>query len=601
MPLPQARPPVRRSLPLLLVLACATTAPAQVGELLWAEDFNSLDNWMVVTGNGQWGWGNGELQFYQEDNVQIAEIAGEAGNMALRIQARAQSGPGIVDQWGNALAYTSGKVSTKAKVSLHYGMIEARVKVPNLDLGGWPALWLLGTANYTWPRCGELDMMEMGHQRSFRDLHDSHNGGDGSNSSTVNQMVGANAIAFREEAVTPENPSGASSLAWDPQDIYCRPYYNLEQPLVDRFLVYRFYWDEVSLRFTVEDQGQERDLFESPHLMDEASSEFQQPFYLIANLALGGALTDAWDLGDPGSGLPVSMPLPATMEVDYIRVYEWNGQGEVHVGPPDEESGSFGVFTDTTPVQDAFVVGETAEIYVWEGTLQPAELPPFEGDNGLAWATTGQGWFGAGIMAIQPLNLFAFGEGSLRFHIQIPPQVSFKIGIIDAWGNQNYVPFPAHQSTWGLVRDGAWGQATIPVSVLRGPWMDLRMLSYAFVILEENGTACQFALDDIIWVAGESGVKDSPQVAGPGAFHLGTSPNPFNPSTEIRFQLERAAQVRLAIHTLDGGLVAVLEEGRLPAGGHTSIWRAAGQPSGAYLVSLDVDGKRETQKCLLVK
>jgi hypothetical protein len=82
---------------------------------------------------------------------------------------------------------------------------------------------------------------------------------------------------------------------------------------------------------------------------------------------------------------------------------------------------------------------------------------------------------------------------------------------------------------------------------------------------------------------------------------LGTSPNPFNPSTEIRFQLERAAQVRLAIHTLDGGLVAVLEEGRLPAGGHTSIWRAAGQPSGAYLVSLDVDGKRETQKCLLVK
>ena len=37
------------------------------------------------------------------------------------------------------------------------------IMVPDINLGGWPALWLLGTANYSWPRCGELDMMEMGH------------------------------------------------------------------------------------------------------------------------------------------------------------------------------------------------------------------------------------------------------------------------------------------------------------------------------------------------------------------------------------------------------------------------------------------------------
>ena len=36
------------------------------------------------------------------------------------------------------------------------------------------------------------------------------------------------------------------------------------------------------------------------------------------------------------------------------------------------------------------------------------------------------------------------------------------------------------------MRDGEWGQAAIPVSVIRGTAMDLRMLSYAFVILEES-------------------------------------------------------------------------------------------------------------------
>ena len=52
------------------------------------------------------------------------------------------------------------------------------------------------------------------------------------------------------------------------------------------------------------------------------------------------------------------------------------------------------------------------------------------------------------------------------------------------------------------MRNGEWGQASIPVSDLRGTAIDLRMLSYEFVILEENGTACEFALDDIYWEGG---------------------------------------------------------------------------------------------------
>ena len=42
------------------------------------------------------------------------------------------------------------------------------------------------------------------------------------------------------------------------------------------------------------------------------------------------------------SGLPITMPFPATMYVDYIRIYQWNGQGEVAFGPPTAQRGRFG-------------------------------------------------------------------------------------------------------------------------------------------------------------------------------------------------------------------------------------------------------------------
>jgi beta-glucanase (GH16 family) len=454
---------------------------------------------MKITGNGSWGWGNGELEFYKEENVEIVEVPGDPGNNALHITAKQESGPDIVDQWGNPLNYTSGKVTTKAKVSVQYGVIETRVRVPDLDLGGWPAVWLLGTSNLNWPSCGELDMMEMGSRQAFRDLHDEHNGGNGSNNSTVNQVVGANAIFYADEAVVPENPSGAASISWDPDDDYCRPYYNYDN-LNDRFLTYRIYWDPDSIRFTVIDDSVEYDLYTDPFPIDSVSAEFQQPFYLIANLAIGGAFTDAVYIG--GSGLPISMPFPAHMYVDYIKVMEWNGQGEVHIGPPTFQGGTFGLFTDTTPIDNGLVAGDDAEIYVWEGTLSEGSIPPYEGENGISWQSTGLGWFGAGIMSMQPVNLFNFEEGHLKFMINIPANISFKIGIIDAWGNQSYVDFPANQTTYGLVRNGNWGQASIPVADIRGEFIDLRMLSYEFVILEVNGASCEFGLDDIYWDGG---------------------------------------------------------------------------------------------------
>ncbi len=81
----------------MTLLIAAEAAHAQVGNLIWEDNFNNLNNWLKVTGNGSWGWGNGELEFYKNENVDIAAVPGEPGNNALRIIAKQESGPGIVD------------------------------------------------------------------------------------------------------------------------------------------------------------------------------------------------------------------------------------------------------------------------------------------------------------------------------------------------------------------------------------------------------------------------------------------------------------------------------------------------------------------------
>ena len=596
-----------RSFVLSFIIFIYHSASAQIGEVLWEENFNNLDNWLIETGNGSWGWGNGELQFYSEDNVQISEIPNEPGNNGLHIIGREESGNGITDQWGNPLNYTSGKVTSKSKISVHYGMIEARVMVPDINLGGWPALWLLGTANYGWPRCGELDLMEMGHTKAFRDLHDDHNGGNGSNNSTVNQMVGANALFYADEALTEGNPTGAASISWDPDDDYCRPYYNYDN-LNDRFLTYRAYWDPDSIRFTILDNGVEYDFYTDVFPIDSISDEFNAPFFFNINLAIGGTLTDAYNLGDPGSGLSVSLPLPADMYVDYIRVMEWNGHGNVHIGPPEFQGGTYGIFTDSTPVDNGLLAGSDAEIYVWEGTLSEGSIPPFEGENGITWASTGSGWFGAGVMSIQPVNLYNFGDGFLKFRIKIPSNVAFQIGIIDAWGNQSYVEFPSGQTKYGLVRNGEWGQASIPIEDIRGQYIDLRMLSYEFVILEVNGAACEFALDDIYWDGGGNvHIVDEDKNMISNNYLLGDNyPNPFNPSTNISYKVKESGVISLLIHDLRGNRINKLISEYKPRGNYSINWNGTDEsgrfvPSGVYFYTMKTEKQIMTKKMILLK
>ncbi|OQA75246.1 MAG: hypothetical protein BWY31_04703 [Lentisphaerae bacterium ADurb.Bin242] len=88
----------------------------------------------------------------------------------------------------------------------------------------------------------------------------------------------------------------------------------------------------------------------------------------------------------------------------------------------------------------------------------------------------------------------------------------------------------------------------------------------------------------------------------PASFALRRNmPNPFNPSTMIRFELPWDSHVRLIIRNLSGQKVAVLHDSPTPAGLHAVRWDASGYPSGVYFYTLEAEGFVETRRMTLVK
>jgi hypothetical protein len=78
-------------------------------------------------------------------------------------------------------------------------------------------------------------------------------------------------------------------------------------------------------------------------------------------------------------------------------------------------------------------------------------------------------------------------------------------------------------------------------------------------------------------------------------------PNPFNPTTEIRFELAEQTQVRLAIYDMTGREVAVLVSESRSAGVHRVSWNAGNASSGVYLYRLTANGQNLTGKMTLLK
>lgn len=418
-------------------------------ELVWSDEFDQRSaapdpgKWGYDLGYGDNGWGNDEWQQYTNlpENVRV-----EDGNLVISAVWDSLH----FDEPGKRNgSVTSARINTKGKFSFKYGKAQARIKVPT-DTGMWPAFWMLGKNNSSvgWPQCGEIDIMEVSPL-----------------------LQGANTTI--------------STAHWWDDDSDSHRYASgtkrLGQPLSNDYHIYEVVWDEQRIVGKIDDITYFVKVID-PGTMDE----FLKEFFLIFNVAVGGNLGGAPD---------ASTRWPQHMYVDWVRVYQ-DEQGLIPIE-------TFGIFTDETPVDAGLAVGVNAEIYVWENTLAAANIPPYEGANGISWSSTGLGWFGAGIQSNAPLDMSDFAAGNLKFMIKMPANVSFKIGINDAQGSENYVLFPAGQTAYGLVRNGEWGQASIPVESLKGN-VDLQILSYPFIILEQSGTQCTFAIDDIYYDGGGS-------------------------------------------------------------------------------------------------
>ena len=93
---------------------------------------------------------------------------------------------------------------------------------------------------------------------------------------------------------------------------------------------------------------------------------------------------------------------------------------------------------------------------------------------------------------------------------------------------------------------------------------------------------------------------ESPQMP-PRFLVMQNAPNPFNPSTVIRFALPEAAHVKLVVYTVTGQKAAVLRDGFMPAGYHEIRWDAAGFPSGTYFYTCRAGKNEKTRRMLLLK
>lgn len=232
---------------------------------VWADEFDYVgkpdpDKWGYDIGGS--GWGNNELQYYTE-STQNAYI----NDGLLAITARHQPTEGK--------EYSSARLVTKNKGDFLYGRFEVRAKLPT-GKGTWPAIWMLPTdrAYGGWPKSGEIDIME-------------HVGYD---QDRVHVTVHTEAYNHRLGTQKGKNKV-------------------VENASTD-FHLYRVDWTPDAIRGYIDDEQVFEYLNEGT---GPAVWPFDKQFHLLFNIAVGG------DWG--GAEGVDSEVFPATMQVDYVRVY----------------------------------------------------------------------------------------------------------------------------------------------------------------------------------------------------------------------------------------------------------------------------------------
>ena len=246
---------------------------------IWSDEFDGVG----ALDSNKWNFEEGfvrneELQWYQSENA-----FQEDGHLVIEGREEQRPNPNYVAGSSNwrtnreNIEYTSSSIRTKDLFDLMYGRIVVRAKVSN-HTGTWPAIWTLGV-DCQWPSNGEVDIME---------------------------NYGGDILA---------NFAWGTNQQWTPQwDSSHWPVSNFDPEWTSRFHIWELLW--TPQRMTILLDGQELNTVDLSTTINgsaacEGQNPFQQPHYLLLNLALGGA-----------GGSVENLSFPTVYVVDYVRIYQ---------------------------------------------------------------------------------------------------------------------------------------------------------------------------------------------------------------------------------------------------------------------------------------
>ena len=302
----------RLSLPFAIaaLAGCASATvgsrPAMLGwNLVWADEFSGteLDRNKWKPEESCWGGGNQEQQCYTDrpDNIRVADGV-------LHLKARKEQFTGldrppeiaVKPNSRKTQEFTSGKIRTLGLASWKYGKIEFRAKPPK-GQGTWPAVWMMpaGDVYGGWPRSGEIDILEGVNLGANCGICEGSNG--------ENRMISA--LHFGDYA--PANKFLDTRVALPSRALPSDDFHiwTLEwgEGLMRFYLDGRKYWEVKSSQWTTA----------SPLAKSNPVAPFDQPFYIMANLAIGGGLAEK----NNNKGVAANVT-PAELQIDWIRIYQ---------------------------------------------------------------------------------------------------------------------------------------------------------------------------------------------------------------------------------------------------------------------------------------
>jgi len=452
---------------MILIISFLACGPVYSDDIVWSDEFDTVSpvldgnrpnpaTWAYDCGGG--GFGNGQLEY---NTARIENSYIENGSLVL--EARRE-----FYKEATANEFTSARMLTEGRFAFKYGTLEARIKLPDTADGLWPAFWMMGI-NYSgidWPVCGETDILEAGSRAGID---------EGLQNKKINAAVHYDNEGTYEMA--DQWLDAAVDLSLD-------------------YHLYKFEWTPTEMKWYLDGVQ-----FWSLDITPDYLREFHQPRFVLINIAIGG-----WgyvSITDPGG---ITAPFPAKMYVDWIRLYS-NPSTEIYLGSESEENGNFGIFTETTPVDNSLVYGDDtdpewnygteAALYPWNNMTEATPPTPSEGSECWSFDINPGTWYGMGVFLPNYRNMKNYSDGYLHFDMATTTTDPIKIGIKSSVGDEFWVLLEDGVEDFGLVRDGEWHEVIIPLN--RFANIDFQTVHQMFMIAGDPTMATNISLDDIWW------------------------------------------------------------------------------------------------------